>query len=112
MRSVSISIGGTPTKGDVVVVWYTVKRGGKTAYGHIVREGDTLEEIATQIAAGINTYWCPGAFSAKAKGTIVSVLLNDFVDDATLFQYVEHIVDGDPLKREPGGTETVTISEE
>lgn len=111
MRFIRFEIGGDASAGDVVCLTYSAKRGGKTTAAHIVRAGESLDDIATDLGFAINTHWVAGMFEASAQGAVVSVKAADGVDDVAYDWYVEHVVGGNALIREPGGTETVTITE-
>ena len=111
MRIATITLGGVVTPGDVVNIAYAARRGGLTATGHLVQAGETLADIATGLARGVNTDFCQPLFLARATGEAVTILVADGADDVTFSAFVEHVAGANHTIRAPGGSETVTISE-
>ena len=111
MRFVKITIGGKPTSGDVVIAYYRARAGGQTETAYVVQEGDGLDRISEQIAAGMNTHWCKPLFRAKADGNVIMLGILEGAEDVELGYHVTHIVGVNHLFTEPGGTETIAFEE-
>lgn len=111
MRIVYLDVEGKITPNDVLVYYYCAARGGRTEGAYHVRKGDTLEYIAEQVAAGVNTHWCQPLFEASANGTRVRVFIKDQAEDVKLGWYIEHIPGAQTMERVPGGDVALTITE-
>ena len=111
MKVVKITLGGTVTAGDAVIVHYSAPRGGRTSAGHFIaerrfsgvdgsplNEPESLETIARGLAGAIQTYFCKGEFQAEADGHVVTVICSDLVSDVVFSTEVQG-----------AGTETVTL---
>ena len=110
MRILTITIGGELTPGDVVCLQSESAGGGRTQVGHIVGKTDTFEGVASSLANSVGTHFCQPLFQTKVSGEKIILVIH--ADDIEIGWYVEHIVGSDPTQRAPGGSETVTISEE
>lgn len=100
MKIVKVTIGGTPTVGDTVLLMYSSPRGGRTEAGHVVRENqqregsiirlspDTLEQIAEGIAQSMRKHFMPEAFRWQANGASIRIECQDAVSDVTFFSQV------------------------
>ena len=111
MRVVTFTVGGEAKANDFLGVVASARKGGRGPTGYVIRDGDTLEIVAQQIAGNINSHWCTGLYEAKAKGNVVTVKCADGADDVAFSWYAEHLVGGDFLRREDGGASTIEIEE-
>lgn len=78
---------------------YSPPSGGRSTVGHFVKEGDTAELVASELARRImsDRQWCPGSFQAQVSGATVMIICKDEVANVTIY--------GDP------GVDTLKISE-
>ena len=97
-RIVSVTVNPNPPLG-MLAIHYTTPRGGRSTVGHLVRDGDTPDFIASELARRIvnDRQWCPGQFDAKAAGSQFLIICQPDVANVTIM--------GDP------GSEALTISE-
>jgi hypothetical protein len=100
VKVVQAKLGGTPTAGDLIQLYYTASRGGRSTAGYIVRPGDTLDDIGKGIvaSAGMGNYI--GEMDVKCKGTTITIICSNLVEDCTFFSEVVG-----------SGTETFTVEE-
>jgi hypothetical protein len=81
VKAVLIRLTGIPTVGDTVILHHTTPRGGRSIGGHIVREGETLSDIANNLV-----HSCRGGFVSaidiKAKENKITIICPDVVSDA------------------------------
>lgn len=94
------TLGGTPTPGDTVMLYYTGSRGGRSTASHIVRPGDTLTDIGHGIvgSAGRGNYL--GEFVLKLKNDTIMIICSNLVHDVTFYSEILGV-----------GTETLTVEE-
>ena len=100
MKVVQAKLGGVPTPGDTIQLFYTTPRGGRSTAGYIVRSGDTLDDIGRGIvnSAGMSNYI--GEMDVKFKNGIITVICSNLVEDCTFFSEVIG-----------SGTETLIVEE-
>lgn len=83
MKTIVVTI-TQPAEGDLVIVNYEAKGGGKTSIKHAIAAGQTPRDVALALAEQVNKQWMPETAHAKVKdnGTLVINCIGNYLDDA------------------------------
>jgi hypothetical protein len=75
MRIVTVKVMPDPPPG-MLHLHYTTPRGGRSTVGHMVKDGDSLDFIASELARRIvnDRQWATGYFDAKSSGSQVMII--------------------------------------